>query len=206
VPANDGRRDLIAKREEEHRRVTAELADLLENCAADVAAERAIVQERHVLGPWQSHHHPQAVTGCFVEQTGPGRRVQPHGVDAELGHQAEVLRGLPGRWILMALGVRGEGAVGHALDEESLVSQTQELPVGGRVMGRRWRREAARYGIGLESNAHVLLSQLPALGSELLFYQGFGVVIRRAGEAAPGPLAARPGHRPTLSEDFMTMA
>ena len=68
VPADDARRDLVADGEERDGRMRPELADPRDDLTLDRAIRRAIVEKRHVLHPWESHHHAQPVAGGLVEQ------------------------------------------------------------------------------------------------------------------------------------------
>ena len=58
----------------------------------------------------------------FIEQIGAGAGVGSNSIDAETGHEAEVFGDLPERWKLVPVRVRGESAIGHALDEEPVIS------------------------------------------------------------------------------------
>ncbi len=101
----------------------AELGDLRADVAADPAHQRAIVEERDVLRPRQSHHDPQTLARRGVEQLAARRRIGADGVDAERGHLAEVGRDLFEGWELVALSVGREGSVGDALDEETVAGK-----------------------------------------------------------------------------------
>ena len=99
-------------------------------------------------------HHAQAVTAGFVEQVEARRRVQADGVDAERCHQPEVLRD-PGGWReLIAVRVRREGAVGHALHEETGVPFAEELAVAADAGRRRGRRPPGNRRSRLERDVH----------------------------------------------------
>jgi hypothetical protein len=135
VPAHDARRNLVAERDRQQRRMAPQLADAADELAADLALERAIVEKRHVLRPGDADHHAQPPPRRFVEEIKTRRRVRSHRVQAELGHQPEILGDTRELGELIPVGVGCERPVGDALDEEALVADTKELPVRCDVRG-----------------------------------------------------------------------
>ena len=90
VPPHDAGRNLVAERHHQHRGMAAELAHLRNDVAPDSRCELPVVEKRHVLGPGQAGHDPQAVTRGFVEKISARRRVRADGIDADVRHEAEV--------------------------------------------------------------------------------------------------------------------
>ena len=127
VPADHGRRNLVAEREEERRRVRRERAHRRRRVAANPPDQGAIVEEGDVLRPGHAGHHLQAVPGRFVEQRFAGHGVRAHRVDAGFRHHREVARDLSKRRELMPGSVRFEGAVRHAPDQEAAPVHLDEL-------------------------------------------------------------------------------
>ncbi len=144
VPAHDGRRDLVADRPAEQRRVAGHGAGVGGHAADDVAHARAIVEERDVLLPREAAEHAQAVAARGVEQPARRRgveaqRVEPAGADAR-----EVALGRD-RGVRLAVGPGRKRPVGDAAQEQLLAAGVQEAPacgdaLGGRRGGRRGRR------------------------------------------------------------------
>src|SRR5262249_6313439 len=150
------RRNLVAERKGEHRRVIAERAHSLGDLAADRALQRTIVEERDVLRPWEADHDAQPFGRRGVEQIAVRRRVGANGVDAELRHLTEVGRDLPERWELITVVVRREGAVGDALDEKTIavvqrtaarIRLAQKFPVDRDTRGYRRLKSPAHVRI-----------------------------------------------------------
>ena len=67
VPTDHARRDFVAEREHERRGMIRELADLVADFAPDRPRQPPVVQERHVLRPRQTDHHPQSVARGLVQ-------------------------------------------------------------------------------------------------------------------------------------------
>ena len=156
VPADDGRRNLVAQGKHQDGRVVGECPDARQQFGLDLSRDLSIVEERNVLRPGQTHHDAQSVASGYIEQVAPWRRIHPHGVDAERGHQTEVFVDLHDRGKLITLGVWCEGPVGDALDEKAIGTETQELAVDfdADIMRNRSSCSIARGRIGLEGNAH----------------------------------------------------
>ena len=154
MPAHHTRRDLVADRESQHRRMVTELGDPRREVPADSALQGAVVQKRHVLRPGQADHDAQPLACGGIEQVPPRRRVRPDRVDAEARHLAEVRGNLLHGGKLVALRVGRKGPVGHAFDEESL---TRDRLRTGRVgvlsrrsrtdSGARRRRNAQEFSV-----------------------------------------------------------
>jgi len=123
VPADDAGRNLVAEREGENRRMIRELGHLSDECAPNVTRQAAVVEKRRVLGPRESDEYAQIVLDRLVQQRLRRRRVRADRVDAEGRHHAEVVGNLSGARELAPFRVRGERAVRHTLDEETLGAQ-----------------------------------------------------------------------------------
>ena len=155
VPAHDARRNLVAEREGQDRRMVAELGDLRATISRRIVAR----QRRSSRNATCCDHGSPTITRrpCargFVEQVAPRRRVGADRVDAEGRHQPEVLGDLLRAGELVPVGVGRERPVGHALDEEALVAGAQEFPVRGDPRGRIGRRARANGGADLNGCAH----------------------------------------------------
>ncbi len=96
--------------------------------ATDVAQRLGVVEEGDVLSPRQPDHEAQPDPGGLVEDGPAGHGVDPGGVDAERAHLGEVLGHLPEAGELVPPGVGREGAIGHALRDEFLITSDEELP------------------------------------------------------------------------------
>jgi hypothetical protein len=114
-------------------------ADAVANALLDAAPDAAVVEERDVLLPGEADHHPQPVRGRQVEEPPLGDGVEPHRVDAVLGHAREVARrGVRVVEVVMRT-ARAERPVRHPAHLELLAARDEELAAGaGRVeRGRR---------------------------------------------------------------------
>ncbi len=95
---------------------------------SDASRQIAIVQKGDVLRPGQSDHHPEAVSGRFVEKLNGRRSVDANRIDARRRHQREVLRDAFRRRELHPVPIGREGAVRHTSDQMSLTPDSQKLP------------------------------------------------------------------------------
>ena len=91
VPADHAGWNLVAERDRENRRMIRQLANVVDDLAANRALQPAVVEKRDMLRPRKAHHHAQAVPPGLVEQFAARRRVEPDRVDAERRHQAKIL-------------------------------------------------------------------------------------------------------------------
>ena len=145
--------------------MVAERRHLFGELGPDRPLQPRIVQERNVLRPGEADHDAKPVVRRFVEHVAPWRRVRPDRVDAEAGHQLEVVGDLRGGWELMAVRVGRKGTVRHALDEEAFVAGAQKFPVPGNSLGRCRCGSALKDGAGLDCGFHKSFTA-PVLGLE----------------------------------------
>ena len=158
MPADDARRNLVAKREGQHRRVMGQLLDLPDDFPPNAAGQPSIVEERLMLRPREPDHDTKSMARRFVEQIQPRRGVGADRVDAESRHQAEVLGHLCQRWELVSVGAWCERSVRHTFDEEPnavyrLRALRFGLPRRSRTVVKAWRRRGATQKFTVRGNA-----------------------------------------------------
>ena len=134
VPAHQRRRDLVADRVAEQRRVTRERARALAHLRLDAARRTAALQERHVLRPVEPRHDAQTPLLREIQQPERRPRVDAHGVDAARGHRFEVARHHVGLRHPIPVAVAAEGAVGDAAHPELLSAHLEELAARDRAL------------------------------------------------------------------------
>src|SRR5207244_5533302 len=154
--ARSRRRDLVAQRVAQQRRMPGTAAYLVANHRLDVGCAAAVDDVPDVLFGAESDHDAQAVTRRDVEERAGRHRVgNAHGVDAVRGHVGKV--SLDGRdvVILVAARVGSESAIGHAAHVQLFRADEEELPSHARSRGGRrdgvcpWRaRRGHRGGAG----------------------------------------------------------
>ena len=127
VPANDTGRDLVADRDEQGRRMAGQPTYLPDDLLAHRAGELAIVEKRDMLRPRNARRDVQSLPRRRIQQLVPRHGVGPYRVDAGPGHQREVLDDPRQRRKLIAVRVGRERAVRHALDQEALRPDLEEL-------------------------------------------------------------------------------
>ena len=87
-----------------------------------------VVEERDVVGPRHADHDPETVLLCQVQEPLVRHGVGAYRVHAGATHQREVFGDARGRRKVLAVLVRRERAVAHALDPEPLGTQLKEFP------------------------------------------------------------------------------
>jgi len=90
VPAHDGRRNLIADREQQCGRMRAKHSDVGRDLAPNIARQPRVVQKRHVLRPGQTDHDAKPVLRRLVQQCEGGDRVGADRVEPGPCHEGEV--------------------------------------------------------------------------------------------------------------------
>jgi hypothetical protein len=86
-------------------------------------------QEAEVLGPGHVHKDFHAVFVSQSEQPFGREMVCAQGVDAGRPHAGEVISNSLRRWKLLAMSIGSKGAVGDALNPQSLFAARQELAI-----------------------------------------------------------------------------
>ena len=127
-PAHDGGGDLVAERQHQDGRVRRERAHMSHDVAPDGPRHMPVVEERHVVGPRHPDHDPETVLLCQVQEPLVRHGIGAYRVHASATHQLEVFGDARGRRKVVAVLVRRERAVAHALDPEPLGTQLKEFP------------------------------------------------------------------------------
>src|SRR4030095_2360053 len=133
MPADDRRRNLVAEREHQRRRMIGQRANVGCGLPPNGPLELTVVEERDVLRPWQPDHQAQTLTCGLVEQIDRWRGVRADRVDARGGHQREVLRDSRCARELQTGRVGRERPVRHTFDEEATALDREELTVHVRL-------------------------------------------------------------------------
>ena len=103
--------------------------DAVSNPGLDRANRVAIVEERNVLLPRDSHRDPEAVIGGQIEEPARRDRVGPNDIHAVLDHHGEVLGRDVRRAIAASIVAWAERPVRHALHEQLAITAIEELPL-----------------------------------------------------------------------------
>ena len=90
MPPYDGRRNLVAYRCKQQRRVPGERTRLLADEPEDLAAQTPIVEERNVLRPGETGKYPQTVLRGCIEHVARRQRIGSYGIDGGVRHHGEI--------------------------------------------------------------------------------------------------------------------
>jgi hypothetical protein len=122
VPADDAGRNFVAQSNRQKCRMASQFLDSVDELAADLPLQRAIVEKGDVLRPGYAGHDAQAVARRFVQEVDSRGRVRPDRVEAEVGHLPEVLGNTLQCGELVSVGVRRERSVCDAFDEKAFTA------------------------------------------------------------------------------------
>src|SRR5215208_2481997 len=122
MPANDVGRYLVPDAIAEHAGMSVRVADGLLKGVASFSLSALAVQEARVLRP--RHVDQQAQTDLIYDLQKPIRRhmISAQGIDRRLTHGTQVHPRLPPGRKRLSLRIIGEGAIGHALEAQSIGS------------------------------------------------------------------------------------
>src|SRR5262249_37738676 len=90
VPSHDARRDLVANREQQSRRMRRKALHVASHGGSNVPGHSSVVKKRDVLSPWQAHDHAETALRGLVEDARWRWRVRTNRVRAQLSDSAEV--------------------------------------------------------------------------------------------------------------------
>jgi hypothetical protein len=143
VPAYDGCGNLVADGVAQHGGMTGTCPYALADTPLDGPGALAVVEERHVLLPRDADHHGEPVTLGRIQQVAWRHRVRTNGVEAVRRDRSEVA--IERSRVAVAVGVRAECSVRHALHQDLVAPPVHELATGPKP---RRARSSARSGRG----------------------------------------------------------
>ena len=140
VPAHDARWDLIPDSEPKHGGVSRAGADRATDPLLDGPCDTWQLQEGDVLLPRHTDEDIQVMSRRRIEHPWLRNVVQPNGVHAVLGHLPEVVLCRRGVVSVVPGCPAREWPVRHALDQQFLVADVEELAIDPRPVTFVWRR------------------------------------------------------------------